>query len=108
MPDLSAWPTSPLRLLLRLIRSARLTTCAPLDNWLAEPPETVHSAGAVSVSVFKQNQSALLLFAPPFDGNDPIRNYTVSFRPAAAASHSASLAHTHNIVSTTHSLLKSF
>ena len=54
----------------------------------------MHSAGAVSVSVFKQNQSALLLFAPPFDGNDPIRNYTVSFMPAAA-SRSASLTHTH-------------
>ena len=45
----------------------------------------MHREGAVSASVFKQNQSALLLFAPPFDGNDAIRNYSVSFRPAAAA-----------------------
>lgn len=50
----------------------------------AEPPSTVHAgAGAVTVSVFKNNQSALLLFAPPFDGNDPIRNYTVAFKLAA-------------------------
>lgn len=54
----------------------------------------------MSASVFMQNQRALLLFPPPFEGNDAICNYTVYFRPAAA-SRSASFAdaHAHNNIS---------